>query len=510
VRKLSRVLLVVLAAVIALGGIALIAANLYVQSQATQARIQQEVSHRIGVTLRIGRVSVTPWGGLKLSAIAIPQSNPPGAGNFLQARTFRLRLRLLSLLARQLVIKEVSVVDPTVTWPQNEQGKWKLPGSEREQMASSPGVAPPSPDESAPASLPDSNTVAPAAPESTVVGKQSSPKTRDAFETDVRHVNVARGRFHFLDRARATVATFDGVNFRSTLGTSHALRGHVAVDKVSLRERFYLSDLQSPIRYAAPELELGKISAHLAGGEIAGQFKMQPESADSPFTVSLKFREVEADQIVTEAHGPSGIIRGKLEGTFDGQGNTADANALSGTGEIFLRDGQLQQYSLLVALGQILQIEELTQLHLDQAQAKYHVAPGVVTVDELVLRSPNIRLTATGTVGFNGKLRLTSQLAINEKVRGQLFKPIRQNFQPTNEPGLSAVDFEITGTLERPKTNLVERVVGKDLKDLGSVIDSFLGKSKSDRPKKKKNREAEPAESASPTPNETATPSPTP
>src|SRR5438046_10723845 len=88
---------------------------------------------------------------------------------------------------------------------------------------------------------------------------------------------------------------------------------------------------------------------------------------------------------------------------------------------MFLRDGRVQQYSLLVAIGQILQIEELTELRLEQAQAKYHVSPGLVTIDELILRSPNVRLSASGTITFDGKLKLDSQLAINEKIRGQLF-----------------------------------------------------------------------------------------
>ncbi|HEY2124129.1 MAG TPA: hypothetical protein VGG94_01600, partial [Chthoniobacterales bacterium] len=138
------------------------------------------------------------------------------------------------------------------------------------------------------------------------------------------------------------------------------------------------------------------------------------------------------------------------------------------------------------ALGQVLQIEELTQLHLEQAEAKYHVTPGLVTIDELVLRSPNIRLTATGTVAFNGKLHLNSQLAINEKVRGQLFKPIRQNFQPTAEAGYSAIDFQVSGTLDRPKSNLVDRMIGQDLKD---IVSGLLGGKKPEKRKKKKESE---------------------
>jgi hypothetical protein len=177
-----------------------------------------------------------------------------------------------------------------------------------------------------------------------------------------------------------------------------------------------------------------------------------------------------------------------------------------------LRDGQVRQYSLLVALGQLLQIQELQQLHLDQAQVKYHLSPGVVTIDELILRSENIRLSATGTVSFEGKLHLESQLAVNEKMRNQLFRAIRENFQPTSEAGYTGISFEISGTVGRPKTNLMDKLIGRDLKDLSSVISGLIGGGKSEKAKKKKAAEeaaaAEP--SLAPTPAGSEPPSATP
>ncbi len=260
------------------------------------------------------------------------------------------------------------------------------------------------------------------------------------------------------------------------------------------------------MRYDADGLNLSQISARVGGGDISGKFSIQPETDESPFHIEMKFRNVEAEQVIGEAGGPTGVLQGKLEGTLLADGKTTDADALTGSGEVVLHDGQVRQYDLLVALGQVLQIEELTQLHLEQADAKYHLSPGVVNVDELNLRSANIHLSATGTVNFRGKMHLKSRLAINEKVRSQLFKPMRANFQPTDEPGYSAVDFEVTGTLERPKTNLFEKVVGRDLKDL---VNSFFGGGKGDKPKKKKGAQA--VEETTPAPGQSLPPvAPTP
>jgi type II secretion system protein N len=499
VRKFNRPLLVVIGVALGLAVVVLIGVNMYVQSQGIQARIQQELSHRLGTPMHIHRISVTPWGGLKLSGITIPQPAGVSGSEFLQAKSFHLRLRFLSLFARRLIIKEVSLVDPNVVWLQNAEGKWRLPYSrERERDVVSSTL------ENQP-SLP-SEPSSPAIRADTATAKAPPEKTSGAFVPEVRRVNIKGGNFRFLDRSGNLVANFDDVNFRSTMRNAVALRGSVKIAKLSLRNHLLIDSLRSPVRYDPDELELSKISARAADGDISGRFTMQPESANSPFTLSLKFRNVKADQIIGQAGGPSGIVQGRLEGNLEATGSTADANALNGTGEILLRDGQVQQYSLLVAIGQILQIEELTELHLEQAQAKYHITPGLVTIDEIILRSPNIRLSATGTVTFAGKLHLDSQLAINDKIRGQLYKPIRENFQPINEPGYSAVDFQVSGTVEHPKTNLVKKVVGRDLKDF--VSDLFGGKT--DRSKKKKSKDAEKSapEEVSPSPSASAEASP--
>ena len=126
-RKFRAVALCLGGVVVASFAIAWVGLNLYVQSQGTQARIQQELSQRLGTTLRIQRISVTPWAGLKLTGITIPQSQPGVSPDFLKAKSFRLRIRFSSLFGGQLVIKEISLIDPEIVWAQNTDGKWRLP-----------------------------------------------------------------------------------------------------------------------------------------------------------------------------------------------------------------------------------------------------------------------------------------------------------------------------------------------------------------------------------------------
>jgi len=495
---MSRILLIALGLIIGIALLILLGVNMYVQSRGTQARIQQELSQRLGMPLRIQRISVTPLWGLKLTGITIPQSQPGVSPDFLTAKTFRLRIRFSSLFSGHLVIKEVSLVNPEVFWVQNADGKWRVPAAPPEPVrpspkipvAEAPVVAQPPPEQKP--------SAAEAPPQSAPPIVVQSEEKSTAFTPEVERVNVMRARFRFLDEKQKSVATFEDVDFRSGFRSATELSGNVTIAKTSLRDRFFLQELHSPVRYDSNELDLSAITARAGEGHITGNFLMKPEAPGSPFTVNIKFNDVQADKIVTEAGGAAGMVTGKLEGYLDASGKTADPNALSGSGEIILRDGQVRQYSLLSALGQLLQIQELQQLHLDEALVKYHIDPGVVTIDQLVFRSENIRLTATGTVSFDGKLQLESQLAVNEKIRSQLFRAIRDNFKPIEEPGYTALNFQVGGTVGRPKTNLMDKLIGRDLKDLSSVITGLLGGGKSE---KKKKPADEPAASPSAAPS---------
>jgi hypothetical protein len=513
--------MIALGALIGLGVVVLLGVNLYVQSEGAQEKIQQELSRSLGVPLKIRSMSVTPWGGLELSGITIPQTVSVGPKDFLEARTFRLRVRFLSLFSQRLVIKEVSLVGPRVVWPQNTDGKWLLPST---RAASSETVstnqAPATSQPEAGAEFAQTNTASaatnsasvPSSPKTTAKDEPSGRGPKFIAAPEVRRVSVKDGNFTFLDETGKLVASFAGVDFRTNIRSGLTLWGDAKVARVSLRDRFFLDQLRSPLRYEPDVLELSKISARVAEGEVDGYFAMQPEAEDSPFTTSINFHDVLADQLVENAGGPRGMVKGKLEGSFQASGKTGDPDALDGKGEIFLRDGRVRQYRLLVILGQILQIEELQELQLEQADAKYHLRPGLVTIDELVLRSPNIRLTASGTVDFDGTLQLNSQLAINDRIRGQLFKAIRDNFHRIDDHGYSAIEFQVGGTVERPSTNLAEQVLGRNI---SSMLNSFFG-GKKERLKKKK-KAVEDATTAVPSPSlppeaalpeATATPSP--
>ncbi|HMJ04838.1 MAG TPA: AsmA family protein, partial [Chthoniobacterales bacterium] len=200
-KKITRAALILAGAIGLLLATALLAVNLYVQSRGTQARIEQELSERLGATLHIRRISVTPWFGLKLTGIKMPQADEAAPGDFLRADTFRLRIRLTSLFARRLVITEISLINPDVVWAQNTDGKWRLPASFAEDAAAA-AEAPATTAAAAKGAAP----TGPAAPAAVGPSADQAGPTADAeaaepttFTPEVRRVNLTNGNFRFLD-----------------------------------------------------------------------------------------------------------------------------------------------------------------------------------------------------------------------------------------------------------------------------------------------------------------------
>src|SRR5262249_21214154 len=113
-------------------------------------------------------------------------------------------------------------------------------------------------------------------PAVTAKDQLSRREPRQAVAPEVRRVSVKNGDFTFLDETGGLVASFTGVDFRTNIRSAQALYGDAKVARISLRDRFFLDRLHSPLRYEPDVLELSKISARVANGEVNGYFAIQP------------------------------------------------------------------------------------------------------------------------------------------------------------------------------------------------------------------------------------------
>jgi type II secretion system protein N len=412
--------------------------------------------------VQLTSASFTPWSGLRLTGISVPQSDAAADGNFFEAAAFTARLRLAPILRRRLEITQVGLETPKVTWRQTAQGEWRLPQR-----------APP------PESAPAPSTAAVETPASATPSAQAEqpPAQTGGFEVSVSRLKISDGTFDFLDNHSKRLASLSGVDVTCPVADKEKIEGKASSEKISIKDHVFLEKLRTPFSYAGGTLLLPAISTSVADGTMNGSFKMQTDSADSPFSTSVKVQNVNLDRLITEAGGTSGQVSGRFNGFLDVSGMLANAKSLSGSGQIVLMNGQIQQYEFLQMLGKGLQIEELMQLTLRNAQADYRIENGDILLDQLLLESPNLKLTAQGTVHLDGALDLRARLTIYPKISHQLPRIIAENFTPVENSDQRYVDFDVKGTISKPKTNLLERMVGRKIeKQAIDLIRSLFGK----------------------------------
>ncbi len=95
----------------------------YVGSEGGRVRIESELGKALGVPVAI-RESSLGWSGLRLSGVRILADGQ----TFLEAPLFTARYRLGPLFHREVVLHKMVLESPQITWPQNAEGKWVLPG----------------------------------------------------------------------------------------------------------------------------------------------------------------------------------------------------------------------------------------------------------------------------------------------------------------------------------------------------------------------------------------------
>jgi uncharacterized protein involved in outer membrane biogenesis len=494
VKPVGKVILIIVSAVVVLAALGVLFMNLYVQSAKTHARIERRLGAALQMPLKISRATYTPWSGLQIAGITVPQSNPPGTGNFLEAPSFTARLRFWPLFQRRLIIDEITLTEPKVVWFENDRGQWKPPAppKEAEQQDHEPVAA-------------ETPTTATETPSPAVERNQEQTRLRP-FEVLLNQLQIKHGSFDFFDRTHNSIASFADVNVQCPGATQDLVKGSAKSSKVSIFQTVFAQNLTTSFAYSqAGDLALTELATSIAGGSLRGSFQIKTNERDSPYFGDVQFEGVDFNQLIVEAGGQAYQATGTIKGYLDLSGLTRNGKTASGRGGITLSDGQIKEYEFLQMLGQALQIEELVQLKLQQAQLDFRIDDGKIWIDQLILQSQNLSLGAQGFVKLDGKMELHARLSVNPRISRKLPSFVTGNFKPVENSDMRSLDFDVTGTISKPRTNIVQRMLGSQIeKQAVDLLQSIFGRKNKDvRDDKKKTKDK-----AAPTATPAASPAP--
>ncbi|MEA3213774.1 MAG: hypothetical protein QOE70_6831 [Chthoniobacter sp.] len=475
VKKLSKAILIAVGAVLVLGLALLFGINLYLQSPGVQIRIQEEISRALRVPLAITNSSLTPWSDLRITGITIPN----GGTNLLEASSFRARYRFWPLLRGTLIIYDMRVEDPKIVWSQNAEGKWVLPKVEK----------PASKAAAAEAKISPTAVVASATPPEPVreseVAKPLPTKKKSGLKVVVEGCQLLRGSVQLLDRAQLPVATITDLNINYTVLTPERVEGTIEIGRTVWSDTFVFKDLRSPFVYADGKFDFPQLTGKYGDGPLSGSLQWDSTDSKSPFVMALKFDQVNVAGVTTELGWAEGQASGTLGGTLDLHGSSKQIERAEGRAKLNLQNGRFREFSYFEMIGQALQIRQLSDLRLTESSADIRIADEKAFIESLTLNASDLQLNAKGVARFDGKLQINARLIAQDGVVKQLPSLVHDNFA-TGENDTRYIDFNITGKTSKPKTDLLDKIVGQKLEaQFDELVSSIFG-SKKKKPDDKK------------------------
>ena len=469
------------AAVVALVafGVLLLAANLYVQSQGAQQKIRQTLTDALHVPVSLKKTTLTPWEGLRIDGIAlhVPSSATPAQisdDGFMTVDSFRVRIAMWPLLTRRRVLIEGILLDrPRLAWAQNPEGRWIWPG-ETSLPVSRPrsAIHPSSPAPAAlmPPSTPSVDPVISVPPPSQAQSAAAIPAADQtqpglaAGSLEIPKFRVRHGWLDLLDGHRKLLGGLEEINLDGKLCSHGQAEGELHVQRAVLaRPALRLTNFSSTFLFdEAGRLSIDGGRGEMAGGELETNGKLATQEPGSPFSAECHVNHVDLSALLKEAGSQLHMLDGQLQGAVHLEGLSGDPEHRTASGRLRLIQAQVRNFPVLQMLGDMLKIRDLSHLEFKTAELDCQLEGENVQIAPLNLVSNDLQILAEGRY-FTGKdqIDLHGRLIIDPAIERQLPEFIKMNFTAcgAEDPGCRYIEFDVTGPLGKPSTNLFDRVL---------------------------------------------------
>ena len=456
VKPFVRFLSLLLAAVAVLFALGLLAINLCLQSPGTRQKFCSVLSRSTGASVSVFRISYDPWSGLVLDGVTVHEY--PGSVPLFRANRVKARFNYLKLLQGRPVIKQLSLQGVDLTVPLS-----MLPAAEA--RAADPPIPRPSPASAGPLPLPISapppSRVAPP-PQPVAAGTGPSSRNRFSIDSSVRvqRVKLIQGTVYLLSRDGTIAATIRNLEIFARLQRGVYAGRMLAASASLANNALVCAELASPLFASDDRIELPALQAKLWGGSLNGSFQIGLNSPPYRYDLRLDVSEVKVSEIATHAGGILDQAHGVLRGRLDLRGAAGDAASNSGEGQIEVVAGYIDQYPLMQEIGRWTQIDELQRLQFNEARSHFRVAANNLYIDEIRLLSRNCDVWLWGQIDAAQRLDLNGRLTINQFLSQKIPNELEANFVTNPDNHTRFLDFQVTGTLTHPQSDLLDRMIG--------------------------------------------------
>lgn len=410
----------------------------------SQQKVRERIFRASGLTVQFESFSMGIFGGVALKGVTATGVQ----GDSLSVQSVFARPNLWAALRGRLQLEDVRVQD--VRFIRMERAK-------APEQVLQPGV------DSAVESLQD--------------GKKGGVGLGKLLRL-AKRIRVANAGVDWM-KANGSVRTqLEGIDFLYEETAPGEGTGEVSVQRGMWQEALAVDTVNAKLTVTHGVLAVSDFTAQCGGGRLQGSGTLRLDR-EAPFGIILSAGSVDLASMSREL--PSLRVAGKAEAQFKMEGNWGAQQTWTGDGEVTVSDGMFKGLALLQMLGQVFQVQELANLTARRAYSKIRVAQRKVYLDGLQIDAGDVQLFAPGEVDFKRALSLHARISLAEHmIKGKALQLFDKRFSAADVEGRRALAFQVTGTLDKPKTDLMDKLVGENLGEivggaLGGVLDQFLG-----------------------------------
>ena len=493
--SIAKPILIITGIIFALYATAVLCLNIYLQSSGVQFKLRQAVVRATGIEPVISKTYYTPWSGLTVSGIKIPQTGD-AKKPLLSVRSMKCSVSLSSLFRGQILLKDITFEQPSLLLVQGQSAIWPggaaMPFQNREKKAAPANQQVQSTQQPTPplSSSPDAGLPATSTPQ-----PKEKPETKTAKPVLFENVRILEGHAALYPAQGGRAVLLDGLSVEGKVSPDGVARGSFRIKSATLFESVRQKDITGQFEYHDGDLKITNLQAAWANGTVKGNFEIS-NTQEAFFTASLTAENVALQKLAEDAGFTAEGTQGVLFAKANLQGIPGQPESFTGQASANLTEARMQPIDPLRQLGELLRINELRMLELQNAQTALTIRDGKILVDRLELETANLLMDASGQALFDGSLDLDARFHVTQKLLKESLGFMGSKFQTSDREGYAHMPFSITGSMSRPKSDLLDKLVGIRLgDDVGGLLKNLLRMPK----KEKKKKDTKPAATPAPT-----------
>ena len=200
-------------------------------------------------------------------------------------------------------------------------------------------------------------------------------------------------------------------------GRSWQTTGDLAIDSAICRG-VQLTNLQGPLAMDAGGVRFGtaaaapgrpagrRLVARVAGGTLLLDGSVAAE-APGQFAIAAALGDADLERLAGDLTGAANRYRGRVFGGVEVTGSRAGRHSLAGRGQVRLRDADIYELSVIVALLKILRVKAPDRNAFSTSLVDFRIEGPRAYLDTIELSGDAISLVGNGEIDFDSNIHLT-------------------------------------------------------------------------------------------------------